>query len=78
MKDIIVVVVLLLLAGPLRKWMLAHWTLVVGLAIGSVVGFYISAMMVRLSGPAWLLIAGPVMGAAVVGVEIKKFLDSIC
>ncbi len=74
MKLIIIIAIILLLAGPLRRTVLANFGLLFSLAIGGVIGFAIAALMVRFNCPAWLLIAGPVLGSIIVGLEIKKFL----
>lgn len=77
MKLIITIAVILLLAGPLRKTLLANFRLLFSLAIGGVIGFVVAALMVRFNAPAWLLIAGPVLGGIFIGLEIKKFFDGM-
>ena len=74
MKLIIIIAIILLLAGPLRRTVLANFGLLFSLTIGGVIGFAIAALMVGFNCPVWLLIAGPVLGSIFIGLEIKKFL----
>lgn len=54
------------------------WRFVVPAALGGIVGLILAAMFVGIGGaPAWMMIAGPVLGFFVIGVAGKQQLDDI-
>jgi len=76
MKWLIFIVVLLLVAGPLRKKVLASWRLVAGLVVGITTGLFIAGWMVSNGSPPWMLPVGVLFGC-ILGRAVKEFIDAL-
>ena len=62
---------LLLIAGPLRKPLLAQWRVAVPLAAGAIIGFIVVAKLMP-GAPGWMLFVGPVFGAFTFGPAVVE------
>lgn len=75
MKTLIVLLVILLIIGPLRKPLLsllsAWWMIILPLALGSIIGCVAMRRFMPYA-PRWLLIAGPLFGAFMFGTAIVE------
>lgn len=74
MKTLIMLLVILLVVGPLRKPLLSAWKITLPLAVGSVIG-YIVVTRLMYGVPGWMLIVGPFFGAFLLGSAIKELFD---
>jgi hypothetical protein len=73
MKLFMLFVVLLLIAGPLRKPLLASWRTTLPVIAGGFLGFSFAVVFVRFGAPAWTLILGPLAGVLIIGSEGRKW-----
>ena len=74
---LVIVGVLLLLVGPLRRRVLAHWRIVVPLVVGGVLGLILVNKFMASSAPGWLFIVGPIFGGLIIGGACRDFLNEI-
>ncbi len=70
------VLLLMLIAGPLRKPMFSVWRMTFPLIIGGIVGFVIVNKFMS-GAPAWMKIAGQVMAAFMIGGAIRELLATV-
>jgi hypothetical protein len=78
MKLLLVIMVLVLLFGPLRRWAGRHWALLLSTSAGAVIGLFIGGFITAKCGPAygWLPLAGALTGAFVaIGLGPKWLRD---
>ena len=68
---------LLLIIGPLRRPLLSQWRLVLPLAIGGTVGWFVIHSKHFLGAPGWMMIVGPVFAGLILGGTIKQGIDEI-
>ncbi len=75
-RFLIIAAVLLLIAGPLRKRLLAAWRFVVPAALGGIVGLVLAVMFVGTGGaPVWLIFVVPIIASLMIGSAGKKWID---
>lgn len=79
MKWFILIIVLLVLLGPLRKRflfpLLVAWRTVVPVTAGFITGAIAAAVLVGAGAPAWLIIFGPVAGALIIGSAGRQWFQ---
>lgn len=74
MKTLIILLVILLVIGPLRRPLLSAWMIILPLTVGSILGYIIVTRF--MSGvPSWMLIVGPVFGAFMLGPAIIELFN---
>ena len=76
-RILLLVGVLLLLVGPLRRPFFSAWRLSLPLVGGAVVGGLIACYMVKQGAPTWIMLVGPVLGAVALGGAAKELLDDV-
>lgn len=67
-------VVLLLMAGPLRRGFFATWRTVVPVVLGGLVGLVLSSIFVKSGAPAWMMVVAPAIGALAIGSAGRRSL----
>ena len=76
-RFLLITVALLLVIGPFRRHLLSAWRLVLPLAIGGGVGFFLVQSRRFIGAPGWLLWVGPVFCAFVIGGAIQEWIDDL-
>ena len=68
MRWLLVLIVLILLFGPLRKWLGRHWAFLFCVVAGAVFGLMAGAMVLgTCGGPAFLPLVWAIAGAVILG-----------
>jgi hypothetical protein len=67
--------VLVIIAGPLRRRFLAAWHFTLPATAGFAVGIALGCFLVRFGLPAWVMLFAPAAGTAIVGSAGKAWLD---
>ncbi len=75
MRTALVIAVLLLLLGPLRRPVLGAWKFVLPATAGTIAGLALARLFVSAGGPAWLLWFAPVLFGLQLGAAGKAWLD---
>ena len=78
MKWLFVIIIILLL-GPLRRWVGRHWAVLLSTMGGAVVGLMIGGYIAAKCGSsyAWLPLVGALIGAAAAGRVGPEWLRNI-
>ena len=69
------VVVLLLIAGPLRRPFFSAWRFTVPATIGAVIGLVLGCLYIGFGAPWWMVIAGPLLFGFGLGSAGREWLD---
>lgn len=75
MKLLIVLVILLLLAGPLRRPLLRSWMLILPFIIGGIIAWPIVIKHMSGSATTPMIIIGFIFAGLVIAGTIKQFID---
>ncbi len=78
MKSLLFLVILITLAGPLRRWVGRHWALLISVAGGAVLGFVFGSILTcRFGAPAFTPLLAGFMGAVAAGQAGPTWLRQI-
>ena len=72
---VLAILAVLLIAGPLRRGMLAAWRFTFPAAAGLIGGFILAAFLVRFGLPGWTMLFLPCVFAMGIGSAGKQWLD---
>ena len=75
MTWILAAIVLVFLIGSLRRAVYAVWRFVFPGLVGAVLALMLSARVVDLGAPAWMLLACPVAAFFMIGAAGKEWFD---
>jgi hypothetical protein len=75
MRTVLAIALVLLVAGPFRRRLLANWRFLAPAALGAALGYVLAGLFVRSGGPGWLLVFAPVLFALQLGAAGKGWLD---
>jgi len=72
---ILAAIVFVFLIGPLRRVVFAVWRFAFPGLVGAILAFMLSARIVDMGAPAWILLACPVMAFFMIGAAGKEWFD---
>ncbi len=68
-------IVLVFLIGPVRRWILGTWRFLFPGLVGAALAFILSAKVVNLGAPAWIVLACPVMAFFMIGAAGRQWFE---
>ena len=74
-RFILLVAVVLLFLGPLRRPFFSNWRFTIPLTIGAIAGFFLVVLFVCFGEPPFMLLVGPVLGMFIIGSALKDSFD---
>ncbi len=78
MTSLLLIVILIMLAGPLRRWVGRHWALLISIASGAILGFVFGSVLTcRFGAPAFTPLLAGFMGAVAAGQSGPAWLRQI-
>jgi len=76
MNWLILLIILALFLGPLRRPFFSNWRYTIPLIIGALAGFVLSALFVSFGGPPLMMLFGPVIGIFIIAPALKDGFDN--
>jgi len=74
-RLILIVAVILLFLGPLRRPFFSNWRFTIPLVISATVGFFLAVLFVSFGAPLFMLLLGPVISMFILGSALKDSFD---
>jgi hypothetical protein len=78
MKSLLLIGIIIMLAGPFRRWVGRHWALLVSVASGAILGFVFGSVLTcKFGAPAFTPLLAGFMGAVAAGQSGPAWLRQI-